>query len=101
MDMREFMVVGDLEDIINLESERILEFAVAYSLVVSNSLFMKRESHLVTYQSGEEQSQIDYILVKRQNITLVRNVKVISNKECVTQHKVLVCDARIAKIDNE
>ena len=40
----------------NLEVERILEFDVAHNEVVSNSLFMKRESHLVTYQSGENQS---------------------------------------------
>ena len=48
-------------------------------------------------QSGENQSQIDYILVKRQNIKLVCDVKVIPNEECVTQHKLLVCDARIVK----
>ena len=47
-----------------MEGERILELAVAHNLVVSNSLFTKRESHLVTCQSGENQSQIDYILVK-------------------------------------
>ena len=43
MNMREFMVIEDLEDIINLEGERILEFAVAHSLVVSNSLFAKEQ----------------------------------------------------------
>ena len=32
----------------NLEGERIAEVAVAHNLVVSNSLFTKRESHLVT-----------------------------------------------------
>ena len=61
----------------NMEGDRILEFAVAHNLVVSNSLFTKRRSHLVSYKSGENQSQIDYILVKRQNIKLVRDVKVI------------------------
>ena len=62
---------------------------------MSNSLFAKRESHLVTYQSGENQSQTDYMLVKWQNIKLVQDVKVIPNEECVTQLKLLVCDARI------
>ena len=81
----------------NLEGEGIFEFAEAHNLVVSNSLFTKRESHLVTFQSGENQSQIDYILVKRQNVKLVRDVKVIPNEECVTQHKLLVCDAKIVK----
>ena len=31
----------------NLEGERIVEVAVAHNLVVSNSLFAKKESHLV------------------------------------------------------
>ena len=67
----------------NLEGEKILEFAVPHNLVVSNSFFTKRESHLVTYhQSRENQIRIDYILVKRQNVNLVRDVKVIPNEEC-------------------
>ena len=33
----------------NMEGERILEFSVAHNLVISNSLFTKREGHLVTY----------------------------------------------------
>ena len=35
----------------NLEGERILEFSVAHNLVISNSLFTKREGRLVTYIS--------------------------------------------------
>ena len=78
----------------NLEGERIIEFTIAHNLFVSNSLFTKRESHVITYQSGENQSQItsnyiDYILVKRQNIKLVRDVKVIPNEECLTQQNYL------------
>ena len=96
MDMREFMVVRRFEGC-NLGGDRILEFAVTRNLVVSNSLFTKRERHLVTYQSGENLSHIDYILVKLQNIKLVRDLKVISNEECVTQQNLLVCDARIVK----
>ena len=61
---------------------------------------MKRGSHLVTYQSGENQSQIDYILVKQQNIELVHDVKAIPNEESVTLHKLLVCDASIVKSED-
>ena len=39
-------------------------------------------------------------MVKRQNIKLVRDVKVITNKECVTQQKPLVCNARIVKSED-
>ena len=69
----------------NLKREKILEFTVAHNLVVSNSVFMKRQSHQVTYQPGENKSQIDYNLVKQQNIKLVRNVQVIPTEVCVTQ----------------
>ena len=62
-----------------------------------NSLFTKWDSHLLTYQSAENQNQIDYILVKQQNIKLVCDVKVIPNEEYLTQHKLLVSDARIVK----
>ena len=64
MDMREFMVVEDLEDVI-WRAREFLNLLFAHRPVVSNSLFTKRESHLVTYQFDENQSQIDYILVKR------------------------------------
>ena len=40
----------------NSEGERILDFAMAADLVVSNSFFKKRLSHLVTYQSGSSKS---------------------------------------------
>ena len=56
-------------------------------VVASNSLFMKRKSHLVTYQSSENQSQIDYIPVQQQNVKLVCDMKVIPKEECATQHK--------------
>ena len=42
----------------NLEGERILEFAVTNYLVVSDSLFTKSESDLVTHQSGENQVKL-------------------------------------------
>ena len=92
--MREFWVVEDFE------GERIPEFAAAHNLVVSNSLFTKSKTHLVTYQHGENQSQTDQIMVKQQNIMLICDVNTIPNEECVSQHKVLVCDARIVKSED-
>ena len=46
----------------NSEGESILEFAVAHDLLVGNILFKKRDSHLITYTSGNLRSQVDYIL---------------------------------------
>ena len=36
----------------NIDGERILEFAVANNLFVGNSKFVKKDNHLITYQSG-------------------------------------------------
>ena len=40
----------------NIEGDRLLEFAVANNLNVGNTQFKKRDSHLITYSSGENNS---------------------------------------------
>ena len=75
----------------NSEGEWILEFAMANNLFVANTCFMKRESHLVTYNSGGFKSQIDFILYRKTFKSMVKNVKVIPGEECVLQHHLLVC----------
>ena len=50
----------------NAEGERILEFAEAMGYVVTSTLFKKRQSHMVTYESGNK-TAVDMILIKRQH----------------------------------
>jgi exonuclease III len=76
----------------NPEGERILEFAVANNLVIGNSVFQKKERHLVTFQSGTSESQIDYILYRRSFRKHVTNVKVICGEECASQHMLVTAD---------
>ena len=81
----------------NHEDERLLEFAVANELAVGNSWFKKKFEHLVTYQSGDCKTQIDYMLY-RSFISfrkMVSNVKVIVGEECATQHKLVVGDFKV------
>ena len=82
----------------NDEGGRILDFAVAHDLVVVNTLFKKRDSHLITYASGGHTTQVDYILFPRRLRKLIRDVKVIPGEECLTQHRLLVCDLKIAAL---
>jgi hypothetical protein len=42
----------------NQEGEGILNFALAYDLFVTNTLYRKKVSHLVTFSSGQHCSQI-------------------------------------------
>ena len=40
----------------NQEGEDVLSFALAYDMIVANTLFRKRDSHLVTFSSGQHSS---------------------------------------------
>ena len=79
----------------NPEGDRILEFAMANNLVVSNSWFKKPDNHLITYKSGGGKTQIDYILLRRKDLKHVKDVKVIPGEECATQHRLLTCDIMV------
>ena len=79
-----------------MEGERILEFALANDLIVGNTLFCKRQSHLVTYSSGGNKTQVDYILYRKSFRRSVTNVKVIPGLEVVQQHFLLVCDFNVS-----
>ena len=37
----------------NQEGKEVLDFAVAFDLMIANTFFRKRESHLVTFSSGQ------------------------------------------------
>ena len=38
------------------QGENILDFVVAYKLVIANTFFRKRDSHLVTFRNGHRSS---------------------------------------------
>jgi hypothetical protein len=76
----------------NQEGEGILNFALAYDLFVINILFRKRVSHLVTFSSGQHCSQIDFILVRREDRHACLDCKVIPGECGVPQHKLVVAD---------
>ena len=76
----------------NAEGERILEFAEAMGYVVTSTLFTKRQSHLVTYESGGNKTAVDMILIKREHKKRIMNIKVIPGEECVHDHHLVVMD---------
>ena len=49
----------------NAEGVRILEFGDAVGMVVCNTFFKKEESKLITYQSGDNRSMIDYLMADK------------------------------------
>ena len=67
------------------------DFAIAFDLMIANTFFRKRLSHLVTFSSGQYFSQIDFVLTRRDNRTYV-DCKMIHGKCVVAQHKMVVAD---------
>lgn len=71
----------------------VLDFAVAYNLLVVNSFF-KKEDHLVTFKSGSSKTQIDYFLSRADSQRFCKNCKVIPSEYLDTQHSLLVLDLK-------
>jgi hypothetical protein len=71
-----------------------LKFSLAYDLIVVNTLFRKRVSHLVTFSSGQHYSQIDFILARREDRHACLDCKVILGECVMLQHKLVVADFR-------
>ena len=76
----------------NQEEEDILNFVVAYDLMIANTFFRKRHSHLGTFSSGQHSSQIDFVLVRREDKRAYIDCKVIPRECVVQQHKLVVSD---------
>lgn len=74
----------------NEDGERILDFAESHNLAISNTFFIKRDSHLRTYYSANWATQIDFILVRRHDLQSVLDVKVVPSETVATQHRPLV-----------
>ena len=76
----------------NEEGEMLTDFAMAFGLSIVNTFFEKRPNHLVTYKSGGRESQIDFLMCRRQQLNEVKNCKVINGESVAAQHRVLVLD---------
>ena len=60
-----------------------------HNLRVMSSYYQKKQEHLITYKGGDNESQIDYVLCRRQEKLRKKNCKVIQGGACLTQHRLL------------
>jgi hypothetical protein len=63
-------------------------------MIIANALYKKRESHQVTFSSGQHCSQIDFILSRREDRGVCLDCKVIPGESVVRLHKIVVADFR-------
>jgi hypothetical protein len=78
----------------NKEGEGILNFALTYDLIITNTLFRKRFSHLVIFSSDQHCSQIDFILTRREDRHACLDYKVIPGEYVMPQHSLVIVDFR-------
>ncbi|XP_057540590.1 uncharacterized protein LOC130818436 [Amaranthus tricolor] len=81
----------------NESGESLLEFALAKELVIENSIFRKKDEHLITYKSGDHEIQVDYFLVRKGDRASCLDCKVVLGTEMPTQHRLLVLYFRMRK----
>ena len=61
----------------NNEGQAVVDFAKRRELAITNTYFVKKPAHRVTYSSGGRSSQVDYIMVRRRRIKEVVDTKVV------------------------
>ena len=68
----------------NQDGLRILDFCVANKLTITNTFFCNNKSRLITFSSGGNHTQIDFIFVRRAQLKNIKDTKVISMEEYIT-----------------
>ena len=75
----------------NLEGRRLLEFCDEKELCVANTWFKKKEKRKITYSASGCQTEIDFVIVGKNNRKYVKDVKVIPWQ---LQHRLVVLDMK-------
>ncbi len=81
----------------NNEGIRILEFAVAFNMSIVNTQFFKRRNHLITYRSGNHETQIDYIMIRKRARRMTTDCKTLPYESITAQHRVVVAKLQIGQ----
>ena len=74
-----------------------MEMLARNQLLVVNSFFKKRESHKITYRSGNNRTEIGLLIVRHCQRNKVRDCKVLAGEHITSQFKPEI-ETEIAKI---
>ncbi|XP_063593054.1 craniofacial development protein 2-like [Penaeus indicus] len=74
----------------NKGGDKIVDFATAKCMTVVNTYFQKRLTRRATYTSGEQSTQVDYILCSPL-LQKVKDCHVLPKESVTKQRKLVVC----------
>ena len=77
----------------NEQGDMITSFAGGLAII--NTFFKKRTSQQVTFTSGGNNTQVDYMLCQRTELKQVVDCQVIPGECVAKQHKLVVCKAKL------
>ena len=60
----------------NDEGQTMADFAKRIGLAITNTFFVKKQAHKITYSSGGRSTQLDYVIVRRRRIKEVVDTKI-------------------------
>ena len=81
----------------NEAGRNILDFAVAYDLILANTYFKKRDEHSITFKSRSNKSQIDFFLTRKVDKIACKDCIVIPRDSLTSQYWIMVADIWIKK----
>lgn len=81
----------------NENGEKLLQFCGLNRLVISNSVFKHKDCRLATWTSpnGKTKNQIDYILVKKNQMNTIKNCRVFNSADICSDHSLLMANVVI------
>lgn len=90
------------EEARNNNGKRLLDFCTTYDMIVANTFYQHRDIHKYTRVEANrgERSIIDYILVERQNRSMIRDVAVKRGYEINSDHYLVVAEIKSKQEEN-
>ena len=81
----------------NREGQELVEMLRRNGLAVAGTFFQKKESHTITYRSGRHKTELDLLVVRQQQLRIVKDCKALPGEYVTTQHKPVVFEVRMKK----
>ena len=62
----------------NRESRELIELVMRNGLAIAGTFFKKQENHKISYRSGQHKTELDLLVVRRQQMWRVKDCKIIA-----------------------
>ena len=81
----------------NREGRELVDMLRRNGLADAGTFFQKKENHKITYRSGRHKTELDLLVVRQQQLRMVKDCKALAGEYVTTQHKPVVFEVRIKK----